>query len=89
MSARGSALTSLVRLGGLVCCWLLVNWYQSQHTTMALHGAGHETTGVALARMLTLLPKQPEVLQRLREEQAELQSRHGPEITGGSLQGLE
>ena len=32
--------------------------------------------------MLTLLPKQPEVLQRLREEQAQLQSRHGPEITG-------
>ncbi len=39
--------------------------------------------------MLTLLPKQPEVLKRLREEQAQLQSKHGPEITGGEPQGSQ
>ena len=87
---RASVTTSLVRLDvRCVSCWLLVNGYQTPHATIELHVTGHETTGVALARMLTLLPKHSEVLQRLREEQAQLQSRHGLEITGGSLKGLE
>jgi cytochrome P450 len=47
--------------------------------------AGHETTGVSMARMLCNLPKFPAVLDKLRQEQARLRQKHGDAITGAML----
>lgn len=43
--------------------------------------AGHETTGATLSRILPFLQKQPDILQRMREEQAAVVQRFGQEIT--------
>ena len=43
--------------------------------------AGHETTGATLASLLPELQKQPRIMERLRQEQAELVQRMGPDIT--------
>ncbi|KAK9840188.1 hypothetical protein WJX74_005169 [Apatococcus lobatus] len=48
--------------------------------------AGHETTGNAIMRIFLSLPQHPDVIQRLRDEQATLMARHGPQITGAVLE---
>jgi cytochrome P450 len=44
-------------------------------------GAGHETTGAALSRVLPEILKQPRIMQRMREEQASVIQRFGNDIT--------
>jgi cytochrome P450 len=43
--------------------------------------AGHETTGATLSRVMPELQKQPHIMARMRQEQAELIEKYGEEIT--------
>ena len=43
--------------------------------------AGHETTGATITALLPELQKSPAVMEELRQEQARLVQRFGPEIT--------
>ncbi len=43
--------------------------------------AGHETTGATLSRVLPEIQKQPDILAKMRQEQAELVQEYGDDIT--------
>lgn len=43
--------------------------------------AGHETTGATLSRVMPELQKQPHIMARIGQEQAELIETYGEEIT--------
>ncbi|EIE23940.1 cytochrome P450 [Coccomyxa subellipsoidea C-169] len=43
--------------------------------------AGHETTGATLSRVLPEIQRQPHIMARMRQEQAELIQKYGDEIT--------
>mmetsp|Transcript_26165 Transcript_26165/g.73310 ORF Transcript_26165/g.73310 Transcript_26165/m.73310 type:complete len:251 (+) Transcript_26165:1331-2083(+) len=49
--------------------------------------AGHETTSNAVSVMLFFLARNPEVMERLQEEQKELEEKYGSIITPGILEG--
>ncbi|KAK9842472.1 hypothetical protein WJX81_001619 [Elliptochloris bilobata] len=50
--------------------------------------AGHETTGHTMSALLRLLERNPHVLQRLREEQADRLAQHGPGLSGKALESM-
>lgn len=47
--------------------------------------AGHDTSSITLTNMMALLQDHPEVMRRLREEQAALVGRHGGVINSALL----
>lgn len=46
---------------------------------------GHETTGHTMSALLSLLLRNPHVLERLRREQAAIVAQHGPGLSGAAL----
>ena len=45
---------------------------------------GHETTGHTMSALLSLLLRNPHVLERLRQEQAAIVAQHGPGLSGAA-----
>ena len=51
--------------------------------------AGHDTTSAALTSLFSILPDHPDVMARLREEQAQLVARHGPGASTALLRDMK
>ena len=54
---------------------------------LLLH-AGHETSSIALARILSDLQDHPAVMQQLRTEQADIEKAHGDAMTATALKSM-
>lgn len=50
--------------------------------------AGHDTTSTALADLVVALQENPHVLEQLRQEQQQLQAKHGDTITAAVLKNM-
>ena len=56
-----------------------------QDLAITLSWAGHDTSSTALCRALWLLPRHPQVLAKLREEQRQVAAKHGRQLDEASL----
>jgi cytochrome P450 len=50
--------------------------------------AGHDTSSATLTRLMANLQEHPDVLARLREEQAQVLATHGPQLTAAVLKDM-
>ena len=55
---------------------------------MLLLLAGHDTSSTTLTQLMSNLQDHPEVLQKLRDEQADVVARQGDQLTAGALKDM-
>jgi cytochrome P450 len=58
------------------------------HNLLLVLLAGHDTSATTLTRCLSNLQDHPRVLQKLREEQQRVLTKHGPQVTAAALKDM-
>lgn len=71
----------------LDCLCRLTDAEITDNILLLLH-AGHETSSIALSRMISDLADHPEAMQQLRTEQAVVVEQHGEAITAAALKSM-